>query len=129
MNGLLPAAWCTCTTSCGSRGLRASTCEIWPAKPGRGRVEGTLGSANVIDAMEVLYRDRIRAAIVSWRETGCEPCLGDLNGDGIVNGADAGLLLAQWGSCPTECSGDLDGDGDVDGADLGLFLSAWGPCR
>ncbi len=90
--------------------------------------EGTLASGNVIDAMEVLYRDRIRAAILSWRDTGCEPCLGDLNGDGIVNGADAGLLLAQWGSCPTECSGDLDEDGDVDGADLGLFLAAWGPC-
>ena len=49
-------------------------------------------------------------------------------GGDIVNGADAGLLLAQWGASSSGCSGDLDGDGDVDGADLGLFLSAWGPC-
>jgi uncharacterized membrane protein len=28
-----------------------------------------------------------------------EPCVGDLNSDGAVNGADLGLLLAQWGPC------------------------------
>lgn len=49
--------------------------------------------------------------------------LGDLNGDGIVNGADLGLLLAQWGSTGTA---DLNGDGVVNGADLGLMLAAWG---
>jgi hypothetical protein len=48
---------------------------------------------------------------------------GDLNGDGIVNGADLGLLLAQWGSTGTA---DLNGDGVVNGADLGLMLAAWG---
>ena len=90
--------------------------------------EGNQANGNVYDATEFLYRELIQSAIASWRETGCEPCFGDLNGDGIVDGADQGLLLAQWGSCPSECSGDLDGDGDVDGADLGLFLSAWGPC-
>ena len=26
-------------------------------------------------------------------------CLSDLNGDGIVNGADLGLLLGAWGPC------------------------------
>jgi hypothetical protein len=26
--------------------------------------------------------------------------LGDLNGDGCVNGADLGLLLSAWGVCP-----------------------------
>ena len=28
------------------------------------------------------------------------PCIGDLNGDGLVNGADLGLLLGAWGPCP-----------------------------
>lgn len=49
---------------------------------------------------------------------------GDLNGDGIVNGADIGLLLGAWG---TAGPGDLSGDGLVDGADIGLMLGAWTP--
>lgn len=51
--------------------------------------------------------------------------LGDLNGDGIVDGADLGVLLSAWGACPS-CAADLNGDGVVDGADLGLLLSNWG---
>jgi hypothetical protein len=47
----------------------------------------------------------------------------DITGDGIVNAADIGMLLAQWG---TAGSGDLDGNGSVGGADLGVMLSAWG---
>jgi endonuclease/exonuclease/phosphatase family metal-dependent hydrolase len=57
---------------------------------------------------------------------------GDLNGDGVVDGADLGLLLSAWGDCPAEaagsgipCSADLSGDGTVDGADLGILLSNW----
>lgn len=49
---------------------------------------------------------------------------GDLNGDGIVNGADLGLMLANWNN---PGAGDLDGSGTVDGADLGLLLAAWTP--
>lgn len=52
-------------------------------------------------------------------------CVGDLNGDGIVNGADLGKILSNWGGPGL---GDLDGDGIVNGADLGLVLSNWGPC-
>ena len=58
-------------------------------------------------------------------------CLGDLNLDGVVNGADLGLLLGAWGACPggtLGCLGDLNVDGVVNGADLGLLLGAWGPC-
>ncbi len=50
--------------------------------------------------------------------------VGDLNGDGIVNGADLGLLLGAWGAC-VGCSEDITGDGQVDGADLGLLLGDW----
>ena len=49
----------------------------------------------------------------------------DLNGDGVVNGADLGLLLAAWGVAPGSPA-DLDGDGIANGADLGLLLSEWG---
>ncbi len=49
--------------------------------------------------------------------------VGDLNGDGIVDGADLGLLLAAWDS--DDADADLNGDGTVDGADLGLLLANW----
>ena len=49
---------------------------------------------------------------------------GDINGDGLVNGADIGLLLGSWGSC-SGCPADLNGDGVVNGADIGLLLGYW----
>lgn len=48
----------------------------------------------------------------------------DLNLDGVVNGADLGLLLAAWGRCG---HGDLNHDGVIDGADLGVVLASWTP--
>ena len=48
----------------------------------------------------------------------------DLNGDGVVNGADLVYLLSAWGPC-TGCPADLNHDGDVNGADMSAFLSAW----
>ena len=29
-----------------------------------------------------------------------QPCIADLNNDGVVNGADLGILLGAWGLCP-----------------------------
>ena len=60
---------------------------------------------------------------------GTPPCIADLFGDGIVNGADLGILLANWGACGTgTCAADLNGDGQVNGADLGIVLAGWGLC-
>lgn len=59
---------------------------------------------------------------------GGEPCIGDLTGDGMINGADVGLMLAAWGNCPAPCPADLTGDGMVNGADIGLMLAGWGDC-
>ena len=53
-------------------------------------------------------------------------CLGDINLDGVVNGADLGQLLIDWGQA--EPRSDLDQNGMVNGADLGLLLNAWGTC-
>jgi len=54
----------------------------------------------------------------------CTPVIvGDLNGDGTVNGADLALLLGNWGNAGV---GDLNGDGTVNGADLALLLGNWG---
>jgi hypothetical protein len=54
-------------------------------------------------------------------EAGCVAA--DLNCDGIVGGADLGILLGQWG---TAGSADINRDGVVNGPDLGLLLGAWG---
>jgi formylglycine-generating enzyme required for sulfatase activity len=54
-----------------------------------------------------------------------QSCIGDLNADRTVTGADLGILLGQWGQTG---SGDLDGSGIVGGADLGLLLGVWGVC-
>ena len=55
---------------------------------------------------------------------------GDLNGDGCVDQADLGILLADWGCTGGDCPGDCDGDGDTDHADLGILLAHWGEgCR
>ena len=57
-------------------------------------------------------------------------CPADLNGDGTVNGADLGTMLAAWGACAgAQCPGDLNGSGTIDGADLGALLAAWGGCN
>lgn len=49
----------------------------------------------------------------------------DINGDGIVNGGDIGLLLGSWGTNVTP-EADLDGNGSVGPEDLGFLLGAWG---
>jgi len=56
------------------------------------------------------------------------PALADLNGDGVVDGADLGILLSNWGTPKgaKNLKADLNADGVVDGADLGILLSAWG---
>ncbi|MFO0962111.1 MAG: hypothetical protein U0625_04315 [Phycisphaerales bacterium] len=53
------------------------------------------------------------------------PCPADLDGNGVVDGADLGMLLGNWGGAGT---GDIDGNGIVNGADLGALHGAFGPC-
>lgn len=48
----------------------------------------------------------------------------DFNGDGVVDGADMGLLIAEWGQVLS--FGDLNGDGVVNGGDVGMLLAYWG---
>jgi len=55
-----------------------------------------------------------------------EPCIGDLNGDGVVELTDLAILLAGFGCTGGGCPGDIDGDGDTDLADLAIMLSAFG---
>lgn len=47
---------------------------------------------------------------------------GDLDNNGVVNGADLGLLLGGWGQPGVS---DIDGSGNTDGADIGILLGNW----
>jgi formylglycine-generating enzyme required for sulfatase activity len=56
-------------------------------------------------------------------------CPGDITGNGMVNGADLGLVLAAWGSDGSDEPGsDINADGLVNGADLAFVIGAFGPC-
>ncbi len=50
-------------------------------------------------------------------------CPEDLTGDGVIDQADLGELLAHYG---VDAGGDIDGDGDTDQADLGALLGVYG---
>lgn len=50
----------------------------------------------------------------------------DLNGNGIVEPGDLGLMLADWGPVTKSPVADVNGDGVVNGADIGRLLDRWG---
>ncbi|MGA1707571.1 MAG: dockerin type I domain-containing protein [Phycisphaerales bacterium] len=58
---------------------------------------------------------------------GDPPIPGDLNGDGVVNGADLAIMLGCWGpvTSPACAAADIDDDGVVTGADLATLLGNW----
>lgn len=76
---------------------------------------------------EVGYLNDAPSSAVTLTVEEIVPCPADLNGDGVIDGADLGLLLGAWGDCDG-CIEDIDGGGGVDGGDLGLLLGAWGAC-
>ena len=91
--------------------------------PFRGMIDEVAFYQRAIGADEIL--DHYCAASIPSLP-GC--CLGDLNHDHSVDGADIGLLLYNWGPCGSVCLADLNSDGSVNGGDIGLLLSGWGPC-
>jgi len=53
---------------------------------------------------------------------------GDINRDGVVDGADLAIVLGTWGTdgaLENGASSDLNDDGVVDGADLAVVLGNW----
>ena len=58
----------------------------------------------------------------------CYCFLADLNGDGVVDQSDLGVLLGDFGCSgrPGECAGDINGDGLTGQSDLGLLLADFG---
>jgi hypothetical protein len=83
---------------------------------------GTIQAMRTSEALTVMLTAD-RSIVID--HAGPPSCPADLTGDGVVDGADLGLVLTAWGNSPL---GDLTGDGITDGADLGLMLTAFGPC-
>lgn len=77
---------------------------------------GHVNFSSTLGALQDTGIDNVRIAFFS--PTGSP----DLNGDGHVDGADLGLVIANWA---TPGLGDLNFDGTVDGADLGLIIGGW----
>jgi hypothetical protein len=73
----------------------------------------------------------VDAALVAEAERTGACNIGDLYVDGLVNGADLGVLLAYWGpitGTPASQATDINRDGVVNGLDLGILLAGWGAC-
>ena len=61
----------------------------------------TLGLFNRFRSLTTLSALAACAVALALAPTArAQSCAGDLNGDGIVNGADLGVVLANWGFCP-----------------------------
>lgn len=83
-----------------------------PIVPSNPAMQGLLGDARIFTAAAVL-------------DAPPAPPEGDVNGDGIVGGADLTALLSSWGEQGRIVRADLNADGVVDGMDLTALLSAW----
>lgn len=68
------------------------------------------------------------AATAASAACGDECCPADLTSDALVDAADLGVLLGNWGLDPSLGAGDLDGSGSIDGLDLAVLIGAWGAC-
>ena len=53
---------------------------------------------------------------------------GDVNRDGVVDGADLAHILSNFGQ-DGYAQGDLNWDGKIDGEDMGILLTDWGACK
>ncbi|MBX3354632.1 MAG: dockerin type I repeat-containing protein [Phycisphaeraceae bacterium] len=68
---------------------------------------------------------RFDMVTISGKTPGPSCGAGDVNCDGLVNGADIAIVLGSWGPC-VDCAADLNGDGVVNGADIAIVLGNWG---
>ena len=84
--------------------------------------DGIVDYGQILDGTLV---DTDQNGVPDW----CDSCTSDVNGDGTVDAADLGALLALWGTnANSSPRADANRDGTVDAADLGLLLGYWGDC-
>jgi len=108
---------------------------IWSGSVLQERRLGAGGSALLADAFgglvvsAVIEYDNLAQlefydAVLFIGPKGLEGLVGDINGDGVVDTADLGELIASFGAASQ--SADINGDGVVDTADLGLLIAHFG---
>lgn len=83
-----------------------------------------LASGNALTPEQQLAYDQLIAASTVLLHS-MEPCVGDINMNGDVGGADLTALTSFWGG-PSVA--DLNNDGITDGADLAILITNWGLC-
>jgi hypothetical protein len=91
---------------------------------------GILSSDNV-DMLDYVLSDHVATAVYDWAIGHLPKCPGDINGDGLINVSDLGILLAAY----DRCQGDYEyypgadlygGDACIDLCDLGELLAVYG---
>ena len=92
-----------------------------PAPHGNLGGDGTGGFIGVLSGVDLsaIAGDQFFSITVPESTSPC-----DLNGDGAVDAADAGILFGDWGNSPNSIA-DKNGDGVVDAADAGELFAAW----
>ncbi len=96
-----------------------------------------MGAYELADCQPNGFEDDIDIATgTSYDENGngvpdeCEPCVGDIDGDGDTDQSDLGILLSCYNLCEGDPgydpAADLNGDGCVNQPDLGIFLGDYG---
>ena len=81
------------------------------------------GTVDVCDIAANPLLDRTNDGVID----SCQ-CLGDISGNGSVDGVDLAAVLGAWGGSGGKAGADINGDGLVDGTDLAYVLGNWGPC-
>lgn len=91
---------------------------------------------HAVDSVSILGIPDVAVAVAEglctpkpeWVAVACNACVGDVNGDGLVDGDDLGLVMAAlWSECTDEpCAEDVNGDGMVDTADIAEIMGLWG---
>jgi len=125
---------CACSSGCGTTGISLYSSGLNPTNTGLPLTQNLVAGQTyhlVIGSYSATTGAVSGSLVIDGPNQPPPSCLGDLNLDYVVNGADLGLLLGAWGACPggtPGCIGDLNNDGVVNGADLGLLLGAWGAC-
>lgn len=100
--------------------------DLWFDETLKVSVDTTEGSGDAQQLFDVIYYLNVLDIVV---DDEYPPVPGDINGDGCVNLADLGILLAAWNSFPGDPNwnpdADIDGDGHVHLGDLGILLANW----
>ena len=110
-------------TSFGATGLPAGLA----VNTTTGLISGTPTTAAVTNiSMSATNSAGTASAVLALTVAQPSQCVGDINGDNIVDTADVSLLLLYWGEPSVY---DFDGSGLTDSGDMSIVLLSFGPCE